>query len=71
MPVMKQFLLDLIVAPVIACVWWLFSRGWAFGVQAGQVSDQTRKRQKVGFVIVLILLYVLMFGITFYKNFIR
>jgi hypothetical protein len=66
MSLLKQFLLDLVAPPVLASIWWLFSRGWAAGVQAGQVSDQTKKRQKAGFVVVLVLLYLGMFGTTIY-----
>jgi hypothetical protein len=29
----KQFLLDLIAPPLLACLWWLVSRGWASTVQ--------------------------------------
>jgi hypothetical protein len=65
---MNQFLIDLVAAPIIACLWWIFSRGWAAGVQSGQVSDRTKTRQKAGFFIVLALLYVGMFGMTIYKN---
>jgi hypothetical protein len=66
---MKQLLLDLVAPPVIAGMWWLFSRDWAAGVQAGQVSDQTKNRQKVGFVILLTLAYLAMFGTTAYIHF--
>jgi hypothetical protein len=62
----QQFLLDLIAPPVLARLWWLGSRGWAASVQAGHVSDQTRNRQKIGFVVVLVGLYLLMFGTTIY-----
>ena len=62
----KQFLLDLIAPPVLACLWWLASRGWASTVQGGQVSGRTRNRQKIGFVLVLVGLYALMFGTTAY-----
>src|SRR4029077_20831076 len=40
MSLMKQLLLDLVAAPVVACLWWLFSRGWGLTVQGGQVSDR-------------------------------
>jgi hypothetical protein len=69
MSLWQQLLLDLIAPPVLACLWWLGSRGWAWTVQGGQVSDQTRDRQKIGFVVVLVGLYGLMFGTTAYINF--
>lgn len=69
MPLIEQYLIDLIAAPVLACMWWSLSRAWAEGVQAGRVSDRTRSRQKGGFLIVLILLYLGMFGMTAYVHF--
>ena len=69
MSLMKQLLLDLVAAPLLACLWWLFSRGWGLTVQGGQVGDRTKNRQKVGFVIVLALAYLAMFGTTAYIHF--
>ena len=69
MSLAQQYLLDTVAPPVIAVLWWLLSRGWATAVQAGQVSDRTRKRQKFGFIAVLAVLYVLMFGATTYLHF--
>jgi len=65
----QQYLLDSVAPPVMATLWWFFSRGWATAVQAGELSDRTRKRQKSGFFLVLGLLYVLMFGMTTYLHF--
>jgi undecaprenyl pyrophosphate phosphatase UppP len=65
MPLAQQFLLDLVAPPVLAGLWWFFSRGWAAGVQAGQISSETRNRQKIGFFVVLALLYVAMLGLQF------
>jgi hypothetical protein len=59
LPLAEQFLLDPVAAPVAACVWWLFSRGWAACVQGSQVSDRTKKRQKVEFAILLALAFSL------------
>ena len=66
---MQQYLLDVAAPPVIAGVWWVFSRGWAEGVQGGQVSTETKNRQQTEFVVVLALLYLLMFGTTTYLHF--
>jgi hypothetical protein len=69
MSLIQQYLLDVATPPVIAGVWWVFSRGWAAGTQGGHVSSETKKRQRVGFVAVLTLLYLLMFGTTTYLRF--
>ncbi len=69
MSLMQQLLLDLLAPPVLAGLWWLGSRGWASAVQGAQVSNQTRSRQKVGFVVVVTALYLLMFGTTIYLRF--
>ena len=69
MTLVQQYLMDMVAPPIIASLWWVFSRGWAIAVQAGTVSDRTRIRQKSGFFLVLALLYVLMFGATTYLHF--
>jgi hypothetical protein len=68
---MQQFLLDLIAPPVGVCLWWLFSRGTAAVLQGGKVSERTKKREKVGFLVLLALGYAIMFGITTYLHFAR
>lgn len=68
MPIGKQIVLDMLAPPVIACLWWVFSRGWAMTVQAGHVSQRTRDRQRKLFWIFLVSLYVLMFSTTIYMN---
>lgn len=71
MPLIQQYLLDLIAPPVVTCVWWLFSRGTATVLQGGSVSERTKKREKIGFFVVLTLTYLLMFGGTTYLHFAR
>jgi hypothetical protein len=66
MSLMQQFLLDLVAPPIGACLWWLGSRGWGLTVQGGRVTDQTRNRQKIGFFVLLAVLYLGMFGTTIY-----
>jgi hypothetical protein len=66
LPVWQQILLDLFVPPIGAVVWWLCSRGWALTIQGSAVSEQTRKREKRGAIILLAIAYLLMFGITIY-----
>jgi len=69
MPLWQQYLLDLIAPPVGASIWWLFSRGTATAIQGGTVSERTRKRERIGFFVVLVLAYLLMFGGTTYLHF--
>jgi inner membrane protein involved in colicin E2 resistance len=64
----QQILLDTFAPPVGVALWWLFSRGTATILQGGSVSERTRKREKVGFVILLALGYAIMFGITIYAH---
>ncbi|MGA6983812.1 MAG: hypothetical protein WBZ11_19820 [Candidatus Sulfotelmatobacter sp.] len=71
MPLARQYLLNTVAPPVLAGLWWVFSRGWATAVQGGEVSERTRKRQKWGLIVVLVLIYVLMFGATTYLHFAR
>ena len=71
MPLIEQFLLDLIAPPVGATLWWLFSRGWGTVVQGGRVSETTKIRQRKGFFVVLALAYLVMFGTTIYLHFSR
>lgn len=63
--------MDLVAPPIIAALWWVFSRGWAVAVQGGVVSNRTRNRQKFRFFVVLGVLYALMLGATTYLNFVK
>jgi hypothetical protein len=69
LPLSQQILLDVFVPPIGTLVWWLMSRGWATAVQGGEVSETTRKRQKKIALALLIIVYVLGFGITIYGQF--
>ena len=71
MPLLQQYLLDLIAPPVLAILWWFFSRGTATVLQGGSVSEKTKRREKIGFVVVLALAYLLMFGGTTYLHYAR
>jgi hypothetical protein len=62
----QQVLYDIFLPPIGALLWWLMSRGLATTVQGGTVSKETKRRQKVEFVVVLIATYVIMFSITIY-----
>ncbi len=71
LPLYQQILSDIFIPPVGTVLWWLMSRGWALTVQGGTVSEMTKRRQKVEFVVVLIGVYLLMFSITIYGYFSR
>jgi hypothetical protein len=66
LPLLNQVLLDLLVPPIGACLWWLVSRGWAHSVQGTTISEKTRKRQRFGFWLALALAYIIMTSITVY-----
>jgi len=68
-PIGEQILVDLLVPPIGACVWWVMARGWGITVQSRDVTDDTKKRQKLEFWLVLGIVSVLMFGITIYGYF--
>ena len=70
LPIGQQILLDVIVPPILAELWWLFSRGWANIVQGGDVSEMTKSRQSKGVWVMLAILYLLMFGTTAYYKFV-
>lgn len=69
LPLYEQILLDVFVPPIGTAVWWLMSRGWATTVQGSHVSETTKRRQKIESVIILVAVYILMFGITIYGYF--
>jgi hypothetical protein len=66
LPISQQFLLDLIAPPVLAIVWRFKAIGWARAVQGSKFSARTRDRQWMEFWAVLILGYLVMFGVTIY-----
>ncbi len=68
-PLWKQLLTDLLVPPVLAVLWWTLSRGWAASVQGGSVGQRTRRRQAVGFWLVLAVAFAAMISITLYGYF--
>jgi len=53
--------------PIMACLWWLASRGFGAAVQGGTVSQKTKRRQKIEFWVLLGALYLLGFGIFIYS----
>jgi len=66
LPLYQQILLDVFIPPIGALVWRRMAGGWASGVQGGNVSNKTKRRQSVEFWVLLGLAYMVMFGITIY-----
>jgi hypothetical protein len=69
MALWQQYLLDLIMPPIVTAMWWLLSRGNATAIEGGKLSQRTSGWLRKGFVIVLLGTYLLMFGITTYLHF--
>ena len=65
-PLGEQVLILVIGPPVMACLVWLLSRGWASTVQGGLPSERTKRRQKVQFWVVLVVLYIMALGVFLY-----
>ena len=64
-PIGQQIALDLIAPPLLTALWWLLSRGWS--ELLGTTGSQAVKGwQHSGTWIVLVVCYVLMFGMTIY-----
>jgi hypothetical protein len=70
-PLWEQILIFTLGPPVITCLWWLMSRGWAKGIQGSHVSDRTKRREKVGFWVLLCIMYAMGFAMFVYAHFIR
>ena len=68
LPLSQQLALDIIIPPAGSLLGWLMSRAWASVVQGRAASETTRKRQKKEALVLLIAVYVLMFGITIYAR---
>ena len=58
----KQVLVNLGAPPVIAGIFWLMARGWVVSVGPGDVTTLTRQKLKIEFRIVLVVLYLVVFG---------
>jgi len=50
----------------MASLIWLMSRGWAASVQGGGPSEETKRRQKLEFWIVLITMYIIGLSMALY-----
>ena len=67
-PLIDQLILDIVGPPIMAALWWLGSRGLGLTIQGGTVSERTKQRQKKEFWVLLLLMYVLAFGLTIYVD---
>jgi hypothetical protein len=67
----QQVAFVIMVPPIITALWWLGSRGWANIVQAGNVSERTKRRQKWEFWVVLIVVYIIVLGFAGYAHFLH
>lgn len=65
-PLWEQLVILILGPPIMTILWWLAARGWALAVQAGSVSERTRKRQKMEIGGVLILFYLIGFSMALY-----
>jgi hypothetical protein len=66
LPIQQQILVDLIAPPVGALLWRLVTRGLGGMARARDASPETRRRQSREFLGILILGYLLMFGISLF-----
>jgi hypothetical protein len=65
-PLWEQIAIVILGPPIMACAWWALSRGWAKTVHGGVVSLKTQRPQKLEFWGLLLLMYFVTLGMTFY-----
>ncbi|MGB8029578.1 MAG: hypothetical protein WCF30_07920 [Terracidiphilus sp.] len=65
-PFWERALILILGPPIMACLWWAMSNGWARTAQAGTISERTQRRNKVGFWVLLTLMYVMSAGLSLY-----
>jgi hypothetical protein len=70
-PLWEQLAILIAGPPVMSCLWWLRSRGWAKEFQGADVSEQTKRRQRIEFWGLLLTLYLISVGTAAYILFIR
>lgn len=69
-PVWLKVLIFVLVPPIMACLWYLLSRGWT-GALGTTNRPRVRGWLRGGFWILMGAMYVLMGAIFFYKHFIK
>jgi hypothetical protein len=65
-PLSEQLAILIAGPPIMAGLVHIMSRGWARTVQAGNVSERTRRRQKAEFWAMLIAMYLIGFGMAIF-----
>jgi hypothetical protein len=65
--VSRQILVDAGAPPVIASIFWLMARGWVASIGSGEITILTKQKLKIEFRIVLVFLYLAVFGETLYS----
>ena len=63
----KQILVDVGAPPVIAGIFWLMARGWVLLIGPSNMTTLTKPKLRIEFRIVLVLLYLVVFGETLYR----
>lgn len=64
----QQSIFTIFVPPIAAVVVRVLSLGWARVVQGRNISDETRKRQKLTFWVLLVVLYAMCAAIFLYAD---
>jgi len=65
----RQLLVDLLVPPIAAALMWVGGTAWLNVVYGGDLTEGAKKMRKVGTLVVLVLCWVMMFGIALYAHF--
>ena len=65
-PLPEQLAILFLGPPIMALVLKVMMRGWARTVQGATVSARTERRQKLEFWVVLVVMYVMVFGMAIY-----
>ena len=66
-PIGEQFMIFTFGPPIMAGLIWAMSRGWAHTVQGAVVSDTTKKRQKIEFWVLLVVMYLFSIAVVLYE----
>lgn len=68
LPIGQQIALDFIVPPIVTGIWWLLSNGWS-AILGTTNSQAVKSWRRPAILIVLIVCYVVAFGVTAYGYF--
>lgn len=66
-PLTEQILIFVLGPPILAGLFWLKARGWAHTVQGENVSETTKRRQKLEFWVLLSLAYLMAVACVVYE----